>query len=167
MAYTVRCKCSSCKEKKISTASASPPLFFPTAVEIVEIELPHAPVSDSEDIEVTKWTGGVNHDPETNNSDFSWDEMSTTETEADESTNESDDEFEEMAHLERAIQHELQLLHGLTPYDKIMNKHTPAEWKEAEKNQGFGYTGNSDRSARRNAQIARKKAKNDEKLQKS
>ena len=118
-----------------------------TTIEIVKIELPRVTESDSEDMEVTKWTGSVNHDPETDNSDFSWDEMSTTETESDESTNESDDEIEEMADLERVVQHELQLLHRPTPYDEIMKKTTPAEWKEAEKNRGFGYTGNSDKSA--------------------
>jgi hypothetical protein len=151
--------------------SLLPPTRFASpieaTVEIVEIDQPPVTVSDSEDIEVTKWTGGVNHDPETDNSDFSWDEMSTTEAEADESTDGSDDEFEEMAHLERAVQHELQLLHRPKLYDEIMKKHTPAEWKEAEKNRGFGYSGNSERSAQRNVQLARKKAKEDEKLRKS
>jgi hypothetical protein len=62
---------------------------------------------------------GVNHDLEMDNSDFSWDEMSTMETETDGSMNESDDEFEEMAHLERAVQHELQLLHAPTHMTKL------------------------------------------------
>ena len=43
--------------------------------------------------------------PEKDNSDFSWDEMTTTETrpEADETTDESDDE------LGKAVQHKLEL----------------------------------------------------------
>ena len=121
--------------------------------------------SDSEVNEVTTWTGGVNHSPETDNSDFSWDEI--TDTEADETTDESDDEYEEIACLERAIQQELQLLHAPTPYDQITEHHTAAEWKEAEKNQGLGYSGNSDRTTRRKDLLARNKAKTDAKLQKS
>ena len=115
-------------------------------IEILDTVLPPATEVDSEDTEVTKWMGGVDHDPETDNSDFSWDDMSSgTDTEADESMDESDNKGEEMARLERVIQHELPLLHS-TPYDWIMKKHTAAEWKKAEKNQGFGYTGNSDRT---------------------
>jgi hypothetical protein len=123
-----------CAAKKSKYLLHLPRFSSPIDTTIVEIELPCATGSDSKDIEVTKWTGGVNHDLEMDNSDFSWDKMLTMETETDGSTNESNDEFEEMAHLERAVQHELQLLHAPTPYDKIMKKHTPAKWKEAEKN---------------------------------
>ncbi len=144
--------------------SASP---TETTVEILDSTLPPATEVDSEDNEITKWMGGVNHNPETDNSDFSWDDLSSTDTEADDSMDESDNICEEMAHLERTMQHELQLLHEPTPYDRIMKKHTAAEWKEAEKNRGFGYTGNSDRNTRRKDGLARKKGKSDAKLQTS
>jgi hypothetical protein len=147
------------KQRKNAVPLAS---SIEVTIENLETELLAATGSDSEVIEVTKWTGGVNHDPETDNSDFSWDD-----TEVNESTDESDNEYEEMACLERAIQHELQLLYEPTPYDQIMKKHSAAEWKEGEKNRGFGYTGNSDRTTRRRDQLARNKAKSDVKLQKS
>jgi len=101
-------------------------------VEILDepIDLTGIP-SDSEE---TKWTGGVNYDPETDNSDFSWNEEN--ESTSDDNSDVTDDE------LVMPLQNVEQGVHSLTG-------HTKGEWKKAEENRAFGYTGNSARTARR------------------
>ena len=68
------------KQRNYAIPLASP---FETTVEVLEMELPTATASDSEVDEMTKWIGGVNHNPETDNSDFSWDDITSTGDETD------------------------------------------------------------------------------------
>ena len=110
-------------------------------VEILEeepIDLTGVP-SESEE---TKWAGGVNHDLETDNSDFSWDEEN--ESTSDDDPDMTDDE------LVMPLQNVEHGVHSLTG-------RTKAEWKKAEENRVFGYTGNSARTARRKSKQARDK----------
>jgi hypothetical protein len=98
------------------------------------------------------------------NSDFSWEE--------DSSPLETDDEndLDLAQRLERGFEHELRLL-TVEPsaFKKLMKARdyfSKAEWRKAEKNCGFGYTRNSDRSAQRQNKVAREKEVNDAKLRK-
>lgn len=125
-------------------------------------------MTDSEsEIEVTRWTGGVSHE-QSDNSDFSWEEMSSDPEDSDISDEEASyDSEEDTVRLQRSMEHELRLLMELTPYKTIMKSHTSKEWKKAESKRGFGYTGRSDRRRRELEQRAREKAVSDEKLRKS
>ena len=66
--------------------------------------------------------------------------------------------------LRKEIEHEISLLKEFeqTQYDKISQaKLTRKEWKEVEKNRGFGYTGRAKRTQQKHRQQAREKAGKD------
>ncbi|KAF8147998.1 hypothetical protein B0H34DRAFT_758877 [Crassisporium funariophilum] len=133
----------------------------------------HTLTEERGDEEFTKWTSGVNHYPETDNSDFSWEytssEEETSDSDEPQSDKESDaEEKEEMVErLRRSMEHEDHLVKCVTAYDILMLKHTKKEWKKAESNRSLGYNGNSGRSQRRSEKNARDKEAIDAKLRKS
>lgn len=112
------------------------------------------------------WEGGVNH---TLSSDS---EFYQTEGESEESTSDSE-EFSEvededlLRSLQENLAQELKMLASPTPYQEVLQNLTTKDWKKAEQNRGFGYTGNSQRSKERDAQKARAKAVQDEALRKT
>lgn len=123
-------------------------------------------MADSDvEIEVTGWTGGVNHNLDTDGSVFVWE---TTEDDLEESTDEegANDEDDE-GRLRLYEEHELQLLKRITSWDRIMKPCTNKEWKKAESKRSLGYNGLSDRRQRELRQKARDKEKVDEKLRKT
>jgi hypothetical protein len=112
--------------------------------------------------EETTWTGGVNHKMASNNNDFSWEEDSSpSEMDSD------DDDSDLVQRLEKSFEHELRLL-TVEPsaFEELMKARdlSKAEWRKAERNRAFGYTRNSDRSARRRDKAARDKEVKDVKL---
>jgi hypothetical protein len=148
------------KKTKILPSS---PANDQTDVEIISetVDLTGIP-SDSEE---TRWTGGVENILDSDGSDFSWvssdDESDGDSDEGGISDNESDPELERR--LQRNIEHELELLNAPSVYEMLMKKRTQPEWKKAESNRGFGYTGNSARTARRQDKKARDKEVSDAK----
>jgi len=143
-----------------------------TEVEVLEdtiMDLTGIP-SESEE---TRWSGGVEHVQETDNSDFSW----ATDSDMDEWDSESgaEEDIEEDSELtnrlHRNIKHELQLLNSSqhSALDVIMEKHTAEDWKKAEhlSHRAFGYNGNSAHSVRRREKDARDKEIEDAKLRKT
>ncbi|KAF8156663.1 hypothetical protein B0H34DRAFT_783079 [Crassisporium funariophilum] len=101
---------------------------------------------------------------DTDGSDFEWDTDSESEEESgNEGGPQSDnsDFGEEMEgkeltqSLAQSLQHEMDLLKEVNSYGKLMEPCTTGDWKKAESNCGFGYTGNSKQSQDR----ARKKAR--------
>jgi len=134
--------------------------FSPNEDDTLEIDLTGIP-SDSDE---TRWPGGVNHDPETDNSDFSWDEGSESESE-DDVTDDEDPEL--IARLQKNVEHHLQLLDTVTAYDALMTGSNMADWKKVESKRALGYTGNSARTARRHDKWARDKEKEDAKVRKT
>ena len=105
------------------------------------------------DCEETRWTGGVNHDPETENSDFSWEEE--TESPYDEEGVTDDDE------------HHWEVQNKVTAHAILMAESAKVSWKKAESKRALGYTGNSARTVRRQNKQARDKEKEDVKLRKT
>lgn len=113
------------------------------------------------DTEETRWTGGVDHvpDSEDDGSDYSWADTS------DDDGSESDaSDFER---LEKSLQHELKLLTEPSPYEMLMKPRVKEDWKKAERNRGLGYTGKSGRTTRRHEKEARDKAVKDAELRKT
>lgn len=110
------------------------------------------------------WGGGVNHNPETDNSDFSWEDTASEEDTCDSDEPQSDvesdteDKEEIIERLKKNMEHEAHLLkHVTTVYDKLTAQCTKKDWKRAESNRGLGYNGNSDCSQRHNNKKARDK----------
>lgn len=143
-------------------------------IEILGSTSAHTLTEERDEEEVTKWTGGVNHDPETDNSDFSWEDTSSEDEASDSDEPKSDEESdaeekEEMVErLRRSMEHEDYLFKCVTAYDKLMdNYHTKQDWKKAESNRSLGYNGQSGRSQRRSQKNARDKEVIDAKLRKS
>jgi hypothetical protein len=125
--------------------------------------------NDSEALDVSNWDGTVNHYP----SDW---EMTDWDLDA---ADELDSDLEELTGIElisslaQAAQHEMDLLkeptQETTGYKKIITvgqTFGPKEWRKAERKRGFGYTGNSERTRRRNEQKLRDKEVEDAKLRK-
>ncbi|KJA16237.1 hypothetical protein HYPSUDRAFT_193377 [Hypholoma sublateritium FD-334 SS-4] len=147
-------------------------------VEIVEYT-PNTNRVDENDNELTRWTGGVNHCPDSDSdgSDFSWWEDTSSESNSDSdepgstSGEDSDSEEDEEAwrgRLQREIEHELELL-GPKPsaFELLMENRTKAQWKKAESNRSLGYNGKSGRTQRRKDKMARDKECIDAKLRNS
>ena len=119
-----------------------------------------------EDNERTKWTGGVIHIPDSeSDSDRDFDPSSALESEPG-----SDEEFSELEgdelleSLQRQAAEEAKLLQKPVPYEELKRGVSGQEWKKAEAKRGFGYTGNSGRTKRRQEKVARDKSDKDAKL---
>ncbi|PPQ84825.1 hypothetical protein CVT24_013261, partial [Panaeolus cyanescens] len=118
------------------------------------------------------WDGGVNHDKDTDNSDFSLSEGEDGEDEDEENEGvgkDLDEEGDEVARVNNMMQHEQLLIEG-NPYqcnafDHIMaEKQRSKDWKKAEnglKSRGV-YTGASKRTEQRKDKKERDKAVADE-----
>lgn len=86
-----------------------------------------APMQLHNDDEVAKWTRcqHVNHNPETDGSDFSWvggHFPTTWKLESDDSDDPCSDGVEWRGRLRREIEHEIQLLKEPTPFEMVMEK---------------------------------------------
>jgi len=128
-------------------------------------EMPTYDLTDTfSDHDETTWTGGVNRDPDSDNSDFSWEEDSSPS----ETDDDNDSDLDQR--LRRGFEHELRLL-TVEPsaFEKLMKARnfSKAEWRKAERNRGFGYTGNSVQSVQRRDKVAREKEVKDAKLRKT
>lgn len=131
-----------------------------TLIEVPEIDLTGVP-SDTEE---TRWTGGVNHDPETENSDFSWEEESDSPESEEGVTDDEDPKLVER--LQRSVEHRRHLLNMVTAYKVLMAEATAVDWKKAECKRALGYTGNSARTIRRRDKQAWDKEKENAVLRK-
>jgi hypothetical protein len=109
-----------------------------------------------------EWEGGVNH-VLSSDSGTDW---TKSDSDSDPQSDFSELEGQELVEsLQSCLEKELEMLGSQTPYEKVLIRRlTLGDWKKAEGNRGFGYTGNSDRSKRRKEQQAREKAKQDEVL---
>jgi hypothetical protein len=98
-------------------------------IEILENASASVPADMDLDNEVTKWTGGIDHDPEMDGSDFSWwEDISTADNlESDDSDvlgsssdegKEEEDKDEWRSCLQREIEHEIQSLKE--PFEQLM-----------------------------------------------
>ncbi len=126
--------------------------------------------SDSDADECTQWTGGVNHELSDTESDLTWVETSTADSDSTESSEDdmSEVEGDDIVESVRAsLEHEIKLLAIPTQYEQISRKLTADDWKKAEKNRSLGYNGNSDRTKRREAKTARDKGIHDKEMRKS
>jgi hypothetical protein len=119
------------------------------------------------DNERTKWTGGVNHASDSD-SDRDFNPSSASESEPG-----SDEEFSELEgdelleSLQRQAAEEAKLLQKPVPYEELRRAVSRQEWKKAEAKRGFGYTGNSGRTKRRQEKSARDRSDKDAKLRKT
>lgn len=99
------------------------------------------------------YEGGVNREdsdteyqPGSSSDDSQWDAESLDEL--------SGDELESNLQQQRELLAEVAALTVPTPYSQITSPKMRDQWAKAEQNQALGYTGNSMRSKRRNAQDA-------------
>ena len=118
-------------------------------------EMPAYDLTDSDEM---TWTGGVNHTPDSDNSDFSWEEDSSP------SETDDNDDLDLDQRLSRGFEHKLRLL-----TEKLMTARnfSKAEWRKAERNCGFRYTRYSVWSVQRREKVAREKEVKDAKLRKT
>jgi len=145
-------------------------------IEILEYTCESILADGEDDNEVTRWTGGVNHDPEMDGSDFSWwedtsvtDDSESGDSDGPGSTSGADSEDEDAwrGRLQKEIEHEIQLLNEPSPFEVLMVHRTQEDWKKAESNRSLGYNGNSGRNQRRRDKKARDKEDRDAKLRKT
>ena len=84
-----------------------------------------------------------------------------------------DEEFSELEgdelleSLQQQAAEEATLLQKPMPYEELKREVSGQEWKTAEAKRGFGYTGNSGRTKRRQEKAARDKSEEDAKLRKT
>jgi hypothetical protein len=146
---------------------------YDSDIEIVGYTSAHESLEEIHKNEVTKWTGGVNHILETDNSDFSWEETSSEEEsdlDSDEPQSDAEDKEEMIERLRRSMEHEDNLIKCVITVmveDKLMIKRTEKDWKRAESNRSLGYNGHSGRTQRHNNKKARDKEVIDAELRKS
>jgi len=119
--------------------------------EVIDLTADSPAESSDSEVQECGWSGDVNHNIP---SEYEWADSSELEEESDEELCELEGE-ELVEGLGKAMENERKIM---SLHEKLLQKHTKAYWKQAEAKRGFGYTGNSERSKRRQAQVAREKA---------
>jgi len=76
----------------------------------------------------------------------------------------SEDEDAWRGHLQKEIEHEIQLLKEPSPFEVLMAHHAQEDWKKAKSNWSLGYNGNLGRSQRWRDKKAQDKEDRDAKL---
>jgi hypothetical protein len=112
-------------------------------IEILEYTCESILADGEDDNKVTRWTGDVNHDLEMDGSNFScWEDTSVTDDSESgdfngpELTSGADSENEDAwrGHLQKEIEHEIQLLNEPSPFEVLMVHCTQEDWTKAESN---------------------------------
>jgi hypothetical protein len=112
------------------------------------------------------WDGTVNHCL-SSDSDYAWTDSDTKGYNSDETEYLELEGEDFLESLQNSLQAEMELLGNPTPYETIKRGISVKDWKKLEQTQGFGYTGNSDRTKWRNDKKARDKEGEDMNLRKS
>jgi hypothetical protein len=132
----------------------------------LELSSDNMQLEKESDAECTDWTGGVNHVLSDSENDEDWEDIYSA-SEASDSDNDEDHDLEELEGqdlvegLHKYWALELQELAQLTPYELLLQKKIPKEWKKAEAKRELGYNGLSDRRKREIAQKLRIKEEQD------